>query len=186
MRTFMALDIDSRIRQRLACLRQQLNARDAKIRWVEPENLHVTLNFLGEVADSSLPAVCEAATSAAAEIEPFDFDVRGLCCVPKGSRPTMIWAGVSDDTMRMAELQEQLAARLESLGFRRDSRPFKPHITVARIKSARNPRPLQQAVAILADIDVGRRHAEELVVYSSQLTLSGPIYAPVATAPLDR
>ena len=183
MRTFLALDIDDAIRRKLTDARLQVETGELKIRWVAPANIHVTLNFLGEVADSLLAPVCAAAAAVAATVAPFDFEVHGLHCMPP-HRPRMIWAGVRDITGRMVQLQQQLAAALDELGFPQERRPFKPHITLARIKSAGNPRHLQEAVQALADVDFGLRPADELVTYVSTRTPAGPVYASVATASL--
>ena len=89
VRTFLALDLDEAIRQRLADAQRQIDDPGAKIKWVAPELLHVTMKFLGEVDDAAVANVCELAAGVAALHEPFDFDVRGVTCVPPGGRSAL-------------------------------------------------------------------------------------------------
>lgn len=182
LRTFLALDLDEPIRAGLAAAAKGLDAGGAKIRFVGEENLHVTLKFLGDVPDDKLSDVCTAAVEAAERFDPFDFDVRGLLCVPPHGQARMIWADIVDPTYSLAELHDVLEAAMAGLGMRREERDFKPHVTLARIKFARDCGPLRRAVEALAEKNFGMQHAERLIVYTSELTPEGPIYTPAATA----
>jgi len=179
-RTFIALDLNDVIRSRLADAGRKLDAGAAKIRWVARANLHVTLQFLGDVSDEKLAEVCAAVEQVADQTAPFEFDVRGLLCIPPGGRARMIWGGVQDPAAGAAELHDALDAALEPLGFTPEKRRFRPHVTVARIKHAPNPRRLRSAVAPLAERDFGMQHADQVTVYTSELTPKGPIYTPAA------
>jgi len=179
-RTFIALDLDEIIRSRLADAGRKLDTGGAKIRWVDRANLHVTLQFLGDVEDEKLAEVCTAVERVAGQTTPFEFDVRGLLCIPPGGRARMIWGGVQDPVCGVAELYDQLSAALEPLGFTPEDRSFRPHVTVARIKYAPDPRRLRSAVAPLAERDFGMQHTDRVTVYTSELTPKGPIYTPVA------
>ncbi len=180
MRTFLALDIDRGIQDRLAEFERKLAGCDAKGRLVAPENLHMTLHFLGDVAEDMMADVCEMVEAVAGEIEPFDFDVKGISCVPPGGRPRMIWAGVGDPTGRMASLHEALGEALGGLGLRREERGFKPHLTLIRFKFVRDSAQVRDLADEHAEALFGTRHAGEVSVYSSQLTPQGPIYSKIA------
>jgi 2'-5' RNA ligase len=184
-RTFVALDIDEEIRVRLAEVRAKLDDAGSKIAWVAPENMHLTLSFLGDVRDELLAKVCGLASEAAAKVAPFEFHLRGVRCVPpKGGQLKMFWADVEDPTGRLVELHATLEEALSALELRQENRQFKGHITLARIRSARDPQALRGAAEALSTEDFGTQHAEELVTYSSELTPDGPIYAPLARARL--
>lgn len=185
-RTFIALDLDDIIRSRLADAGRKLLAGGAKVRWVDRANLHVTLQFLGDVGDEKLVEVCAAVAEVAEQTTPFEFDVRGLLCIPPGGRVRMIWGGVQDPGCGAAELHDKLDVALEPLGFAPEDRSFRPHVTVARIKSAPDPRRLRSAVAPWADRDFGMQHADRVTVYTSELTPKGPIYTPAASPPFLR
>jgi 2'-5' RNA ligase len=184
VRTFLALDADEGIRAALVDASRRLEHCGANFKPVEEGNLHVTLNFLGDVADDLLAEVCSRAAGAAAAVECFDFDVKGLLCVPPRGPLRMVWAVVTDPSGRMARLQANLTEEMEGLGLRGEERGFRPHITLARIKYATHPQQFHQAVAELAGKHFGIQHAEELVTYASRLTPSGPVYTPLAKAVL--
>ena len=187
MRTFLAVDIDEDTRRKLAGLSQRIETAGARVNWVAPENLHVTLNFLGEVGDADLSAVCNAAAEGAGGVQGFEFDVRGVLAVPpRGRQLRMFWAGVEDPDGRMGQLYSRLSAALAELGYPPDSRTFRPHITLARFKSARDPDAVRRAAETFQAECFGTVRATEVVVYSSQLTPQGPIYAPLSRAVLGR
>ena len=184
VRTFLALDLDDDIRKGLVAAQRRIGEKDAKINWVARQNLHVTLKFLGDVEDAMLEEVCRLVAEAAGRIETFEFDVRGVIAVPPGGRIRMVWAGVDDPTGRTAALFAEIEKALAGLGFRHENRRFQPHITLARVKHARDPRALREAAAPLAEQDFGAQRAEHVTVYTSQLTPTGPVYTPAARPPL--
>jgi len=183
-RTFLALDLDGSILDALAEITQRLDVPGAEVRWVARDNLHVTLHFLGDVADEAISDVCNAAAGAAGRTPAFSFDVRGIACIPPRGRIRMVWANVLDRDGLMGELHELLGAELTGLGMPVEARRFKPHITLGRIKSARDSEALREAAATYHDKDFGRQHAGELVAYASQLTPRGPVYTPLCRARL--
>ena len=183
-RTFLALDIDSAARSRLAAVCRRLGLPGAKVRWVAPENLHVTLKFLGDVADEKLVEVCEAVLAAAGQIGPFDFEVRGVLCVPPAGRLRMFWAGVEDAAGRMQQLYQRLNAGLAGMDLHRDNRPFRPHITLGRLRFAESDSELRRQAEKLAEQKFGPQRAGQVVVYTSKLTPAGGVYTSVARAAL--
>jgi 2'-5' RNA ligase len=186
VRTFLALDLDDAILDRLESARRALDDGQSRVNWVERENLHVTLCFLGDVPDELLADVCRIAEGAAGEVEAFEFDVRGLRPVPPHAAPRMIWADVRDPTGRLVLLQEKLADALVGLRLRQEERAYKPHITLARVKFASDPHGLRRAAEAMADEDFGVQHAEEVVAYASHLTPEGPVYSAIARAGLGK
>lgn len=184
LRTFLALDVDEAIRDRILAARRSIDVGGAKVNWVEPLNLHVTLHFLGDVDDALLPEVLLGVEAAAGEVEPFDFDLRGVQAVPPAGRVRMFWVGVTDPTGRMARLYDTIRAALDDLPIRQERRQFKPHVTLGRVKYAPHEGPLRRAAAALAGEDFGVQYAEHVTAYTSQLTSSGPIYRAVAKARL--
>lgn len=98
----------------------------------------------------------------------------------------MIWGLVDNPSGILAALHDELAAAFASMGFRQENREYKPHVTLARVKHVENPARLRAAVRAFADTDFGTQHAEELVAFTSTLTKDGPVYAPLARAPLGR
>ena len=183
-RTFLAVEIAEHTRRALAGVAENLDTAGATIRFVAPRNLHVTLNFLGDVDDGPLRRVCDTAADVAAGVAPFEFSVCGLTPGPPKGRLRMIWADVHDPSGCLADVQERLAAALETLGFPRENRPYRPHLTVARIKYAPDDRRLRAEIERFAAEAFGTQPATQVTVFTSERTPAGPIYTPAAHAAL--
>ena len=183
-RTFLALDLDEEILDALGEAEDRIVDPLAKMSWTPRSNLHVTLHFLGDVMDDMITEVCEIMADVAAQVDPFDFEVQGLAAVPGGGPLRMIWAKIADPTGEMGALHELLGADLSNLGLRIEQRRFQPHVTLARIKYAHDPRAIRAAAALEAETDFGHQHVSEVVAYTSQLSPGGSIYTPICRAPL--
>src|SRR5690348_2656265 len=139
MRLFTALDLDDATRARAAdaaararvALERQ--ASDLTARWVAPDSLHITLWFLGEVADDRAAAITQALSSPFEE-QPFDVAIGGLGFFPPSRSPRVFWLGVHDGADRVAPLYREVGHRLAPLGFEPESRGFTAHVTIARVK----------------------------------------------------
>ena len=185
VRTFVAVEIDAAVRGRAAELIRALGAAGAEVKWVDPRNLHLTLKFLDEVAVAEIPRVCDAVGRAAAEVEPFDLEVRGAGAFPNAGRPKTVWLGAGGGQDSMIALHASVEAALGKLGFRKEHRRFEPHLTLGRVRSG-GPAvaDLGQLLRQQAEFDAGACHVDELVVFSSELTPAGPVYAAFGRAPL--
>lgn len=184
MRTFLALDLDETIRDRIVAAAQRSIGSMPGLRWTAPPNLHVTLQFLGDVTEDLLEHVCRLMTDVAAIIDPFDFVVKGVTCVPPGGDLRMLRVGIQDPGGLMNVLHDELDLALADLGLHEEERGFAPHVTLARVKSVVNQRAIRQAALLLAGEDFGTQHCKYVTAYTSQLTPDGPIYAPLAKSPL--
>ncbi len=185
IRTFVAVEVNRAVRRAAAELIEQLRSGSADVKWVAPENLHLTLKFLGDVALTETARICDALARAASEVEPFEVEMGGAGAFPNVSRPRTIWLGAKGDDRPMLALHDRVEARLQKLGFRREGRRFHPHLTLGRV---RRPGPALKALSVrleeLADYEAGKTQATEVVLFSSQLTPDGPIYQPLGRAKL--
>jgi len=184
VRTFIALDLAE---STLACLgkvQESLKESAGKVRWVSSKNMHVTLNFLGDVEADALADVVSHAATAAGMIEAFDFEVKGLTCVPPTGQLRMLWAQVIDPSGRMGDLYQALSSELAQLGFEPEKRKFKPHLTLCRVKRMGESHRFRIAADAYRDKSFGTQRAKEIVVYSSQLTPAGAVYAAMGRAEL--
>ncbi len=182
-RTFLALDLNTEARHRLGQVQGRLADVGARVRWVDPEQIHVTLQFLGDVADEDTPELCRQVTEAAATVEAFEFELGDVVAVPPHGIMRMIWVEVGDPTARMATLHDRLNALAAGMGYKSETRRFRPHLTLGRVKGRDQLGPLRQGVRETAG-NFGTQWADQLVVYASGLTPAGPVYTPLATAPL--
>ncbi len=184
LRTFLALPLDEVIVERLVEVQQSLASAGARVRWVDRKNLHLTIKFLGDVTDEQSPEVCRVVEKVAAQIEPFEFSVARVVSVPPAGAMRMVWVGVDEPTGRLEKLHELLEESYAEMGFKKENRSFRPHLTLGRVKGRQNVRQLRAAVAEIAESDFGVTSINELIVFSSQLTPDGPVYSPLAKVKL--
>jgi 2'-5' RNA ligase len=187
LRTFIAVDLDKASRDRTVALQESLGRASEHVKWVEPENLHVTLLFLGEVEDRDVPAVCAAVAECTARQPPFPMTVERAGCFGNPRRPRTLWVGVGEGTQELVALHDALEPPLLDLGcYRREERQYTPHITLGRVRSERPNDALAQALARQKDWQGGRLLVRELLVLSSELTRDGPVYTVLSRAKLDQ
>ena len=185
VRTFVAVQISSAVRGGARRLIERFRAAGAEVKWVAPENLHITLKFLGDVDAKEIHRVCKAVQDAVADAAPFEFEVRGAGAFPKPNRPRTVWLGIAQGSEEMIDLNKRIEPALEKLGFRREARRFQPHLTIGRVRRG-GPAvaELGRLIGEQADVEVGLTKVGEVIVYSSQLGRSGPTYEALARAPL--
>jgi len=185
VRTFVAVELDPAIRSGAAELIEKLRAVPADVKWVAAENMHLTVKFLGDVDVREIHHVCQAVTLAVAELAPFSLEVRGAGAFPNLHRPRTIWLGVREGAEAMTELARRVESELAKLGFPKEGRPFQAHLTIGRIRHG-GPElaDLGRLVQQHAEQEIGDTSVDELVVFSSELTRSGPIYEPLGHASL--
>jgi RNA 2',3'-cyclic 3'-phosphodiesterase len=184
-RTFIAIDPGKEIRARLVSLQEVLARAETEVKWVERENLHVTLLFLGEVDERDLPAVCKAVAEVAAQTLTFPMGVQTVGCFPNPRRPRTLWAGVGEGSQALCTLHDALEPPLLELGcYRREERQFTPHITLGRVKSDRPTDKLATALARNAGWQGGETLVREVHVMGSELTPQGPVYTVLSRAKL--
>lgn len=183
-RTFIAVTASPEVCRAALKLMRQLRPAAGDVKWVAEQNLHWTLQFLGEVDDLQLPEVCDRVIAAVAEIEVFDIEARGAKAFPSADRPRTLWLGAGAGADQMIKLQKKMDHSLRKLGFRGENRRFVPHLTLGRAGRGGRPQSLATELAALADFDAGKMPVDEVTVYSSQLTRDGPIYDVLCHAPL--
>lgn len=185
LRTFIAVNFGRAIRDRAVALQQALARTGTDVKWVEPENLHVTLLFLGEVNDRDLPAVCRAVADVTKQHAPFKMHVETVGCFPNPRRPRVVWVGVGEGAQEVVALHDALEPPLLELGcYRREGREYTPHVTLGRVKSEGPSEKLVAALAKQAGWYGGEVAVKEVLVLSSELRPAGPVYTVLSRAKL--
>jgi 2'-5' RNA ligase len=185
IRTFIAVDLGKAVRDRAIALQENLARAGVEVKWVEPENLHVTLLFLGEVGDRDVPAVCRCVADVCQGHAAFTMSVERVGCFPNARRPRVVWVGVGEGAQELVALHDALEAPLLELGcYRREERQYTPHVTLGRVKSERPTEKLAQALAKHAGWQGGQTPVREVLVLSSELTPQGPLYTVLSRAKL--
>jgi 2'-5' RNA ligase len=185
VRSFIAVEISPNVRARGASLIKSLAVTDAKLTWVQPENLHLTLVFLGDIQMEEVPQLCQAMERAVAPLPPFDLEVRGVGAFPSAERPRTIWLGVKRGTEEMVELHASLEKELAELGYRSEGRRYRPHLTLGRVRQA--PRNAGELVRLLdekRDYLADVMSVADITLFSSELTSNGPVYDILGEAEL--
>jgi 2'-5' RNA ligase len=185
-RTFIAVDLGQTIRDRLVSLQERLAQTGVAVKWVERENLHVTLLFLGEVDERGVPAVCQAVADVCREHLPFTLAVEKVGCFGNPRRPRTLWVGVGSGAAELCALHDELESPLLDLGcYRREERRYTPHITIGRVKGDRAGDALAHELAKLTRLQAGQTSVREILVMSSELTADGPVYTVMSRAKLN-
>jgi len=179
MRVFIAIDIGEKIRKGLSDLQTELQSKvdikksDAK--WVNPKNIHLTLNFLGEIKDEQVVDVCNITRDVASRHKSFELDVESVGYFG-GKSAKVLWVGIGKGSDNLLKLQKDLEQQLDSAGWPAEKREFSGHLTLCRIRNPKAGIKLAQMSEGYRDFKVGSMPAESLTVYQSQLTPSGPVY----------
>jgi 2'-5' RNA ligase len=181
LRLFFAVELSEEVRARAAehAARLRRAFPDVRAGWERPEKMHVTLKFLGDVDAPRVPSLTRAAEAATRGLSPFTLTVEGTGSFPPRGAPRVLWLGLRDDSGRLALLQSRLEDECDSEGFAREQRPFKPHLTLARLRTPHGARELATAHANAAfgplDFIV-----PELLLIRSQLGPTGSRYTPLS------
>lgn len=175
MRTFIAIDLPEAIKDKIAELENDFKKLDLGFRWVKPENLHLTLKFLGDVKPEQIDAIKKAITKVSDEFSVFKTRLDGFGFFPDKKKPRVFFIGTDRE-----ELFRSIAAELETalaeIGFAKEDR-FKSHITLARIKDSRNIGFLNKKIA--TNVSVGIFPVEAISLYKSTITGQGPVYEKI-------
>ncbi len=182
MRLFFAVALPDAVREKLAALEEALgkNSPGAPVSWVVPANIHLTLRFLGEVQDTLLPRLTEAARAVAATVPPFSLVLEKVGTFGGRASPRVVWVGVRDDAgkARLREVAEGLERAARRLGFAAEERPFSAHATLARIRDGRSRgrkgeksalAPLVAAIDGQSSFSAGALSVSRFVLYESRM-----------------
>lgn len=181
LRLFIAVEIeDANVFRKVIDIRDRVAACSSEVdlKSVEDENLHITLRFIGEVADTLVNDVISA-MNVAKDFKKFTIRLGGLGAFPSQSRPRVIWIGVTEGTTQLRALRERINVGLRKLGISEEREVFTPHLTLARIKAFRSSRCLANLFMELGNLDVGITPVTSIKLKKSVLTPKGPIYTDI-------
>lgn len=184
IRTFVGIELDEATRGLLADEIAYLKHAAPAVRWVAPENLHLTLKFVGDVRERDLPELLATVSEVTAQHDPFSLRVLGLGVFPRPDRPRVLWAGCAEGSDQATRLARDLEAACARIGYPPEKRPYRPHITLGRVK---NPRDADEAILRIEDganTDFDSTDVRSAVVFMSELTKSGAEYTPMHHAML--
>ncbi len=179
MRAFVAVEMSEPIREALSALIAEMRQLDAPVKWVEAQNIHLTLKFLGAVPDSSVARAIEILRACTSGIGPFSLEIAGAGGFPDLKRPRVIFISAVDQPPVAAELARRLNEQMAAVGAEREDRPYQNHITLGRVRETRHLARLTQRLESLQAKSFGSMQVAEVTLMESKLTPAGPIYSPV-------
>ncbi|MFC2102354.1 RNA 2',3'-cyclic phosphodiesterase [Bacteroidota bacterium] len=164
-------------------LRQAL--RSHSIKWVEEENLHITIKFFGETNEAMIPDICHVINSVAESVPDFSFSYEGLGIFGSSYKPRVIWAGIHPYE-QVSQIIQQIKNELSAVGFSADRQNPVPHLTLGRIRSLQNRQAFQSLLDTHKQISSGSMMAEKLILFESILHRTGPEYHIIDSFPLKK
>lgn len=177
MRVFVALELkDSQVREKIASFQKRLSSVGADLKLVNPEQLHFTLKFIGEVPDVEVDRIARSLEKV--EFVAFDATFEGVDVFPSLSRVNVVWVGIKKGVEEISRLSEMVKEATRDWG-KEEDREFQPHITVARVRSGRGVAGLKEFVLGARDEVFGTSHFKEFQLKKSVLTPAGPIYSDI-------
>jgi 2'-5' RNA ligase len=184
VRCFVAIALPPPVRKLLVQVQDALRRADADVKWVEAENLHLSLKFLGELNDEPREQLKGILSVEALRWPAMTLSYGGIGTFPERGEPRVVWAGCGGDLEKLAALAGAVERAAEQVGVPRERKPFVAHLTIGRVRSGRNVKRLQSAIAAQREVPLGREEVKEFTLYGSTLTNKGPIYESVASFPL--
>ena len=174
IRAFLAIDLDEDLKPKIYRLINEFQQIDAKVKYVEMENLHLTLKLFGDIDEEGLNLLTEAISNVVNNFKPFKINIKSCGAFPNKKRIRVIKLGIEDDTI-LKDLHKQLDKEFVQLGFDKDKK-FSTHLTIGRVKSAKNKDLIKDCIDKFEDIEIGDMDVSQISLKKSTLTPSGPIY----------
>ena len=176
IRSFIAFDMDDKsILRNFSKVQDMLVGTKADLKMVKPENIHITLRFLGNIQPSLVDEIYREMEKI--EFAPFDIEIKGLGVFPNLRYIRVIWAGIQIGADNLSSIFNQLEPGLRQLGFKPDYKGFSPHITIARVQTNRHKDELVKCIQEMASYEFGIVKAKCLRLKRSILAPKGPIYS---------
>lgn len=185
IRSFVAIDLSDPARRQIGALIQELSKSDAQVGWVRLEAIHLTLKFLGNVEPQLIEQIKPVLARAAGQTGPIHLEAAGCGAFPGIKAPRVIWVGLHGQIAPLIDLARRVEEALVPLGFKPEDRPFKPHLTVGRVKGRVRLQALQEILLAHADFAAEPFDAAEILLYKSDLRPDGARYTPLFKTPFS-
>lgn len=177
IRCFLAIDLPLDLRKKVTELQRKIQESKPDVKWVEEENLHLSIRFLGEIEEEVVERVKEIAERCAKTFKPFKVSLRSIGVFPSLAYLRVIWVGAEDQEIK--RIHDSIDEELQKIGFAKDKK-FVPHLTIGRVRSARNKGELLAKLKDNWSAEIGEFEVKEIKLKQSKLTPKGPIYSDIA------
>jgi len=184
IRSFIAIEVPQPLQARMGELQRELKRVEADVKWVRPGSIHLTLKFLGTVSEEVLEKVSLAISPVISSWEPFDLRINGLGCFPSSRNPRILWLAIDRGSEQVSSLQETIEKKTAAISLPSERRPFKPHLTIGRVRSLKGKGALVQAIETDQNIEIGAFQAKEVILFQSELTPAGAVHTKLKIFPM--
>jgi 2'-5' RNA ligase len=186
MRIFVAIELPVTIAESIGQIQAELKQLlpPNSVRWMRPNRIHLTLKFIGEVASNTLEEYRSALVEGVGGVKGFPVQIAGFGCFPNIRRPRVLWLGVEERSGSLDKMQATIEERVEQLGISRDNRPFKPHLTLGRVK--RQDSRLARELREFTPGSIGSFEVREITLFRSELRSTGVVYTSLAKVVIKR
>lgn len=184
IRSFIAIELPEELIEAIRKLQEDLRKYELNIRWVRPENIHLTLKFLGNISEEDVEPITGVLKTAAGAMASFNLMGKGIGIFPGISRPRVVWMGMSGDVEPLKQFQLRVEEGLEELGFPKEGRPFRGHLTLGRVKGKVEKRILLEAIEQLGNFESDSFTADSIILFRSDLRRDGAVYTKLTEVPL--
>lgn len=176
MRTFIAIKLEDSIKKSLTTLLEKMRHKGGKIKWVKEEGMHLTLKFLGEIQETKVSEVEKILEKITQNSSSFSIRIKGTGCFPHRRNPRVLWTGVEGGE-QLVSFHNQLDVELEKIGFEREKREFRPHLTLGRVKSVFSIKEIMDELEKHQDTVFGEMKVNKITFFRSVLKPSGAEYS---------
>jgi RNA 2',3'-cyclic 3'-phosphodiesterase len=184
-RTFIAVEIGSPAREVTLRLIKQLSGELNGVRWTQPDQLHLTLKFIGDIDNRTLPEICTQMRDACAGVEAFTASLKGLGAFPRNKPPRVLWVGFQDGVESLKLINQRLESSLAGLGVPSEGRAYAPHLTLGRINRGADQEQIANRMARDSETDFASFDINEVQLIASIRERNRMIYETIDTCPLD-
>lgn len=187
IRVFCAIELPLNVREEAARRIEHLREKfpRAKASWERAEKMHLTLKFLGDVEEKRFQSINKTVEMVASAFQPFEMSIEGTGAFPSRGIPRVMWLGAKDDSGNLSRVQEKLEDEFARVGFKKETRAFHPHLTLARVRAPEDAKELREEHERL-DFKTPSFTVEEIVVMRSELSPSGSRYTKIAQHDLKK
>jgi 2'-5' RNA ligase len=183
LRCFISVELPEEIRNNIGARTESLVAAGADVKWIPPENLHLTLKFLGKTPEELVPDIRKKLLEAASLHHSIRIRLSGTGVFPDRRRPRVIWVGMQDSE-GLVKLQQDIEAKMAELGFEAEKRRFSPHLTIGRVRSPKGRENLLRELDALRDMDFNELEVRDVSMMKSELRPTGARHFKLFDIPL--
>lgn len=176
LRLFISVNLPRELIDKISDIQKEFSSFSQSVKWVKPEDVHITLKFLGPTSIDKISLVAGTIKDISKNHKSFSVDVKGLGCFPTLKSPRVIWMGIVKGINFLKEIADDIDNEMLKFGFPKEEREFKPHLTIGRVKALKDRRSLTNRIEKFSDLEFGSIQVKYIFLIQSQLNKGGPKY----------